>query len=254
MKLIKIYMFKKILPVLVLLASIGQVVAGATIAIGAFTGDSYGGLFTYTQPAPFIFSIWGVIYVLAIVYGVYQVIPKNNNSYLEHNRPYALVAFVGSGVWLYFAGTGDAPKWITVPILIAVAYALYKAVTPKTEEKLGVWESIASHKALFPYAAWTAIAMFVNIHTIVLQYGLISSTTANLALGLVLWVGIICVHSEILKRLGTSIWFGAVGIWALFGIVVANLTDPQGSMIVVVFSSLAFLYFVYLQLKRVHNK
>ena len=243
-------LFKKLLPTLVFLASIGQVVAGATIAIGAFTGDSYSGLFTYTQPAPFIFSIWGLIYVLAIVYGVYQLVPKNNNAYLEHNRIYTLIAFIGSGVWLYFAGTGDALKWMTIPVLVAVAYCLYKAIMVKTDEELGMWQTIASHKALFPYAAWTAIAMFVNIHSIVLQYGWISSVTVNLVLGLILWVGIICVHSEILKRVNYSVWFGAVAIWALFGIVVANLTDQAGSMIVVVFSSLAALYFVYLQIKH----
>ncbi len=243
-------MFKKILPILVLLASVGQVVAGATLAIGAFTGDSYGGLFTYTQPSPFIFSIWGLIYTLAIVYGIYQVVPRNNNTYLEQNRMYALVAFVGSGVWLYFAGTGDELKWVTVPILIIIAAALCKAVMVKHDESLGLWETVASHKALFPYAAWTAIAMFVNIHTIILQYGLITSVTVNLVLGLLLWVGIICVHSEVLKRVGYSIWFGAVAMWALFGIVVANATDSQGSIIVVVFSSVALLYFVYLQLTK----
>jgi len=245
---------KKFLPALVLLASVGQVVAGATIAIGAFTGDSYNGLFTYTQPAPFIFSIWGVIYTLAIIYGVYQVIPKNNNSYLEHNRMYALIAFVGSGVWLCFAGTGDALKWLTVPILIAVAYSLYKAVTVKTDDSVGMWETVSSRKALFPYAAWTAIAMFVNIHTIVLQYGIISSVMINLILGLVLWAGIICVHSEILKRLNYSLWFGAVGIWALFGIVIANLLNQDGSIVVIVFSSIACLYFIYLQIRKTKVK
>ncbi len=247
-------LFNTLLPTLVFLASIGQVVAGATIAIGAFTGDSYNGLFTYTQPAPFIFSIWGVIYTLAIIYGIYQLIPKNNNAYLEHNRIYALVAFVGSGVWLYFAGTGEALKWLTIPILLAVAYCLCKAILVKVDQDVGIWQRIASDKALYPYAAWTAIAMFVNIHTIVLQYGLISSVTVNLIFGLILWIGIICVHSEVLKKVGYSIWFGAVAVWALFGIIIANVTDTQGSIIVAACSGLAGVYFVYLQLKRFKDK
>jgi len=244
-------MFKKILPYLVLLAAIGQVVAAATISIDAFTGDTYNGLLTLIQPAPFVFAIWGVIYLLSFVYAVYQVIPANNNVYLSHNRPYALFGFVMSGVWLYVAGLDATYVWLTVPILISIAYAFFKAVTPTVREPLSKWRMICSHYALFPYAAWAAIAWVVNVHSIVNQYGLVPNKGINLLVGIFL-LGIIAgITLRTLRYVSYSPWYGLVILWASFGIVYANIEQAQGSFLIALF---AVILMVIVEILMVKNR
>lgn len=238
-----------ILPIVVLIASIGQVIAGATISIGAFTGDTYNQLFTLIQPAPYVFSIWGVIYTLAIVYGVYQVIPSNDNEFLRNSRLYALGVFIGSSVWLYVAGSGDATKWLTILILAIVAWMLCKIIFYSPEQKISKKALIFSQKTLFPYAAWTMLATHVNVHSILNQYGLVPGELWNLITGLLLLTSAAIITIWILRRLEGSVWYGLVLVWASVGIIIANYTNiEQGSILVMVGAGLfllASLFYMY---------
>lgn len=227
------YIDTKILSVLVLVAAMFQVIAAGTIAIDAFTGDTYNNLFTLIQPAGYVFSIWGLIYALSLAYAMYQVVPENNNAYLEHTRGYALVAFIGSSLWLYVAGTTLDVRWLTVIVLGVIAFALYKAVTLQEMPKVSKIAKILSFYALFPYAAWTAIAQFVNLHSIINQYRLIEGRDLNLLLGVVLLVGVSWLTLYTLKKVDYSPWYGLVIVWAAIGVVISNYTNSGGEPIII---------------------
>lgn len=244
------YMKTKIISILVLLAAISQVVTAGTISIDAFTGDTYSGLFTLIQPAGYVFSIWGVIYLLSFLYAVYQVIPANDNEYLQHNRPYALSAFIASGVWLFAAGQSLSYVWTTVPILVFMAYVLYQAVVFKPGHESNLQTRFFSHYALFPYAAWTAIAQFVNVHSIVNQYSLIESVTGNLILGVILLVLLAVLVLFTLRRVEYSPWYGLVIVWATVGVVVSNTQNPAGEVTIQLLAGLLGLVSLILVLKH----
>jgi hypothetical protein len=80
------------LKIAVLLASILQVVAASLLSIGTFDTTERT-LETFIQPAGWAFSIWGLIYLFSIVYGVYQVIPQYDNQVLTATRPQRLLGF-----------------------------------------------------------------------------------------------------------------------------------------------------------------
>lgn len=233
-----------ILSILVLLGAFGQIVAAATISIDAFTGDTYNGLLIYTQPASFIFSIWGLIYALCIVFAIYQVVPSKNSEYLSYARPYVFSSFIGTSVWLWFAGQGLGLLWITAPILVGIAYILYKVITFQGGGAQGKnsWERLASTYALYPFAAWTLIASGVNAHSILIQYGVVSNVFFNVFIALALLIAVFVLNVITLRKVNMSPWYGLVFVWATLGIVIANIVNPNGAWLVAVAAGILGLY------------
>jgi len=246
----------RILSILVLLGSFFQVIGAAAISIEAFTGNTYNGLLVFTQPASFIFSIWGLIYALCIVFAIYQVIPSKNSEYLSYVRPYILAAFVGTVAWLWFAGQGLGLVWVTAPILAAIAYVLWKAITCTSGKAQGssMWERLASTYSLYPFAAWTLIATGVNIHSMSLQYGLVGGLFMNVFIALTILIAVFVLTIVTLRSVNFSPWYGLVFVWASFGIVIANITNPEGAWLVAVAAGLLGIYVFGLILSRLTLK
>src|SRR5690606_16448353 len=65
--------------------------------------EMYPSLFT---PSGYAFSIWGIIYISFLVYGVIQLLPSNRNIHLYDRLsvPLILVNFFAS-LWLYLFAT-----------------------------------------------------------------------------------------------------------------------------------------------------
>jgi hypothetical protein len=217
-----------ILKLAVLIAAIAQVAAAVLLNIGAFENTDRA-LQVFIQPAGWAFSIWGLIYTLSIIYGVYQIIPKNDNKILRATRLPALVGFTSSIAWLYFAGQTDWTIWLTIPILFLMAGAFtYVVNTPDSGAKT---QTLLSKKFLLPYAAWTGIASWLNIQALLNDQLVITDETVNLISNGVLFLCIAVFTLYFFKRSGYSAWYGGVMVWAAVGVIAANLDG--GSMIFV---------------------
>lgn len=211
-----------ILKLLVLVASISQVVGAAYLSIGTFE-QSVRVLPVFIQPAGWAFSIWGLIYTLSFVYAVYQIIPAFDNALLRQTRLPALLGFSGSIAWLYFAGMTNWTVWLTIPILFAMALVFVKVVnTQGIDDKR---QTIFSRDILLPYAAWTGIAAWVNVQALLVDQSLVTSSTVNIATNLLLFVGLASFTLFYFKKTGYSAWYGGVMIWAGVAVVTANLAN-----------------------------
>jgi hypothetical protein len=243
---------QKVLAVGVLLAAIWQVYAVGVIAIDAFTENAFFGQLNYIQPVGFIFSIWGLIYALAFAFAIYQLFPQNNSRYLEYARPLVIAAFSLSGFWLFFAAQDLSLRWITVPVLIAIAYALYHVIVfqKTTVQGKTMWERLLSTYALYPYAAWTLIASGVNIHSILIQYGIVSDVFWNVFASVFLLVLVTILSWITLKQVTYSPWYGLVLVWATFGIVWTNIIEPDGALLIAIAAGLVSLWTALLVIKH----
>lgn len=211
-----------------MVAAIAQIAAAAFLNTGAFESTDRA-LHVFIQPAGWAFSIWGLIYTLSIIYGVYQIVPKNENKILRATRLPALVGFVSSIGWLYFAGQTDWTIWLTIPILFAMAGAFtYVVDTPDSGAKT---QTLLSKKFLLPYAAWTGIASWLNIQALLNDQLVVTNETVNYITNGVLFICIAAFTLFYFKRSGYSVWYGGVLVWAGVGVIVANLDG--GSMIFV---------------------
>ncbi len=213
------------MPILTLLAAASQLVGLALFSgVGAFESSVY----TFPiliQPASWAFSIWGFIYLLSFTFAIYQVIPKNDNQLLRTVRIPASIAFIGSTIWLWLANSTGIVLWFTWPVLIAMAASLAFVVT---RQRLSVSKAqYFSQTVLYPYAAWTGIAMWLNLQVLLVQQAIITNASMNTLSNIVLLAGAIAWSWWLFRRTGYSIWYGGVLAWASAGIVVANL---QGTM------------------------
>ena len=219
-----------ILRIFVLVAAILQIPAAGLLSIGAFETAARAWP-VYIQPAGWTFSIWGFIYIASLAFAIYQCIPRNDNQTLRAARLPALIAFVGSTVWLYFAGADDWTVWLTIPILFVMAGALTQVV--QQPPLPAAWPQLFSQSLLLPYAAWTGIAQWLNIHVLLVDQGYVNSGAQNTALS-VLFLTCIGIYALYwLRRSGYSIWYGGVIIWASIGIIAANTSSPEGSVIII---------------------
>jgi hypothetical protein len=204
----------------VLVAAFAQVAAATFLNIGAFENTDRA-LQVFIQPAGWAFSIWGLIYALSIMYGVYQIIPKNDNKILRATRLPALIGFVSSIAWLYFAGMTDWTIWLTIPILFVMAGAFtYVVNTPDSGAKT---QTLLSKKFLLPYAAWTGVASWLNIQALLNDQLVITNEGINLVTNTVLFVCIAAFTLFYFKKSGYSAWYGGVLVWAAVGVIAANL-------------------------------
>lgn len=221
------------LRILVLITAILQIPAAALLSVGTFENVTRP-LPTLIQPAGWAFSIWGLIYLLSLVFAIYQVIPKNDNQTLRAVRIPALIAFAGSTLWLWLAGDSTIVVWGTVPVLFIMAGALsYVVSQPRLPAR---WPQLFSQSTLLPYAAWTGIAQWLNVQALLNDREVITTESINLISNLGFLVCIALFSFYFFYRSGWSVWYGGVIAWASLGIVVANM--PSGSYFVAIFAGL----------------
>jgi hypothetical protein len=211
-----------ILKISILIASILQVFAAGFLNIGSFE-NADAALPVFIQPAGWAFSIWGLIYTLSFVYAVYQLIPKYDNALLTKTRLPALVGFLGSIAWLYFAGMTSGLIWLTIPVLFGMAIALtFVVTTPDTNDAT---QSVLSKKILFPYAAWTGIASWLNIQAVLNDQGVVTSEVINYISNSILFVCIAAFTLYYFRKSGYCPWYGGVMVWASVAVVFVNVTE-----------------------------
>jgi len=199
-----------------------QVVAAAFLNIGTFDTTERT-LTVFIQPAGWAFSIWGLIYVFSLVYAVYQLAPKHESTTLAATRIPALVGFLGSIAWLYFAGSGDWQTWFTAPVLFLMAIAFTYVV--RTPAAADATRAIFAKKLLYPYAAWTGIAAWLNIVVLLTDKGVVTSETTNQVVNALLFGCIAVFTFWQLRRTEYSVFYAGVLVWAGIGIGAANLDD-----------------------------
>lgn len=229
----------KYLSLIVLLAGLSQLVTLYFFSAGSLQGSSPNTLPTFIQPAGWAFSIWGLIYTLSIVYAVYQYIPKNDNQALRANRVPAIIAFIGSSVWLILANQGGWVLWLTIPTLFIMAASLNYVVYQT--DLSSARHQFYSKAILYPYAAWTGIAQWLNVQALLNVQGIITDSVVNVASNIALLCIIAVFSFYFFYKSGWSVWYGGVIAWASMGVVYTNMLE-SGNLLFALLAGALFLF------------
>lgn len=234
-----------ILKISILIVSVLQVVVAAFSDMGTFE-NAKNALPVFIQPAGWAFSIWGVIYTLSFVYAVYQIIPKYDNKLLQKTRLPALIGFLGSIAWLYAASMTNEFVWLSIPILFSMAISFIFVINASdTQDKI---QTLLSKKILYPYAAWTGIASWLNIQALLNDQLVVTNSTMNLITNSVLFVCIAAFTLYFFKKTKYSAWYGGVMVWAGLGLVSANLA--LGNVMFAAFGGVLILVTLVLYIRQ----
>jgi len=181
----------------------------------ASISDSYPTLIT---PAGYVFSIWGVIYALLLVFTVFQALPSNRGKpFLRQVGYFFLLSSLANAVWLFmwhygYIALSVVPMFVLLASLIFIYIRLQigrSAVTMR--EKLGV------HVPFSVYLGWITVASIANVAA-----AAVSLDLDGLGLGEVTWA-VLVIAIALLITLGVivtrrDIAYSLVLVWALVGI------------------------------------
>jgi benzodiazapine receptor len=194
----------------------------------AQVSDSYPNLFT---PPGYVFSIWGVIYALAVVFMLYQARPsERSKAYLTQIGFLYTISAIANVSWLFvFQYSYRVPQLLVVSlvpmaVLLLSLFSMY--------QRLGIGrrevprnEKLAVHLSISVYLGWISLAIIANIASVlnVLFPGIPIDVQA-------LWTVVVLVLAATITVL--MVWargdfaFGLVVIWASVGIALYRVAIP----------------------------
>lgn len=167
------------------------------------------------QPAGYAFSIWGVIYLWLIAGALYGLRRAADHPHWAAMRP-ALAVSLGVGTF-WIAAANASPLLATAMILVMAASAIRAML------RAGSGTAWLLVRPVALYAGWLTAASGVATGVVLGGYGILSAQSAAiLCLGTVLIVAL-AVQA---RRPGEWAYPAAV-IWALIGVIAANVEGPN---------------------------
>ena len=172
------------------------------------------------QPAGYAFAIWGLIYSWLVVSAVFGVWKRRSDTAWDPVRAPLMVSLAVGTPWLAIANASAV--WATITIFIMAAAAIVALIrTPKVD---GWW----LQAPVGIYAGWLTAASFVSLGSTAAGYGIALGSLGWAYLAIILALG---VALAVIARKPTAPEYGITVIWALIGIIVANLSGAVGVMI-----------------------
>ncbi len=166
------------------------------------------------QPAGYAFAIWSVIYLGLVAHAAFGLWKRVEDPAWNAVRPYLIVAVALGTLWLWIAG--QSPVWGTVTIWIMAVganLAFLRADTSVDRWLLSGADCDAGGLA--------SAASAVSSGVVAAGCGCLSDTNAALAMLALVLVLALAVQSQ-KPRMPV---YGLTVVWALVGVVVANLGE-----------------------------
>jgi translocator protein len=184
------------------------------------TAHRYSSLFT---PADYAFSIWGIIYLSFIAYGIYQVMPARSEDPLARNlaKPFAIVNILAS-VWIVVFRM--ELMWLSVGVILTMlAFSIFMLVLSRDavlRDEYSNW--LAVPFSLF--AGWLSVATIANFSTLFVYMGWQGAVTTQVIITILMiliagFIGIyVCARCK-------DFVFPMVIAWACIAIAVSRSND-----------------------------
>ncbi len=201
--------------------------AGSTKLIGstntATISEKYPTLIT---PPGYVFSIWGVIYVLLGLFVVVQALPsEKGKEYQKRIGNLFVLSSIFNILWLLLWQYELLILSVVVMFLLLATLVMthLNLGTGKTQASLR--ERLAIHAPFSVYLGWITIATIANVSVTLVSLnwnglGIAPETWSVLVIGLALTITLLMVG----KR--NDVAYGLVVIWALVGITLKQ-NEPQ---------------------------
>ena len=162
--------------VLALAATIGMIAfnwLAATGRMGGVTPEFISARHpTPLTPAPYVFTIWSLVYVGMIAFSILQVMPTHIVRFRSIRSIYIFSAALNCA-WLYF-WLADQTSLSLVILLALFAALLMLNVGVRTAGTQAEYWLVKGPFGL--YFGWVSVALFLNLAVVLSQYGIAEST------------------------------------------------------------------------------
>ncbi len=182
--------------------------------------DSYPTLFT---PPGYVFSIWGIIYLLSIVFLIYQIRPsQRKNNYLKEIGLSYLVSAIMNISWLFafhYSYGVSSIYFASVLILLLLLLVLIRIYVKLRvgDSRVPFYEKLAVHLPFSVYLSWISLASIAGIAS-ALNILIPNISMTNQAFGTAIMIIVAVILSSLMLFKRRDLAFVLVVIWALVGI------------------------------------
>jgi len=195
--------------------------AGSTTLIGgvntAQISDSNPTLIT---PAGYVFSIWGIIYVLLGVFVIFQALPSQKEK--EYTKKIGWLFVLSSIIniaWLFLWQYEFLSLSVILMFLLLATLILIYLRLGIGKSKVTLREKLAVHVPFSVYLGWITIASIADV-----SVTLVSVNWEGFGIGPEIWASLIIIVALLIGMLVVAtrkdIAYGLVIVWALIGIAV----------------------------------
>jgi benzodiazapine receptor len=213
---------------------------GTTILGGKLTSEISDANPTLITPAGYVFSIWGIIYVLLGIFVVFQVLPSQKTKGYQGRIGWLFVLSCLLNIaWLFlwqfeYLGLSVVLMFLLLATLIAIYLRLNVGKSAVT-----LREKLAVHVPFSVYLGWITIASIANVSVALVSvgwdgFGISQETWAFLIVIIALLITLLVIATR------KDVAYGLVVIWALLGIAVKQsgnqniVTTTEISAVVIV--------------------
>jgi len=224
----------------ILMVLVNGLAGSTTILGGKNTAQISDANQTLITPAGYVFSIWGVIYVLLGIFVVFQALPREKGKDYQNRISWLFVlSSIVNIAWLFL--------WqfeylifsvVLMFVLLASLISIYLRLDVG-KSKVGLREKLAIHIPFSTYLGWITIASIANVSVTLVSvnwdgFGISSETWATLIVIIALLITILVLATR------KDIAYALVIIWAFAGIA-AGQSENQNIVILTQASAIIVL-------------
>ena len=213
----------------VLAAAVVEVVAPVVTINGPGSSPGAGsGPDLLITPVGWAFSIWGVIYTLAIAQAI-GVLVRGAGSTSRRLQVDLVVLYLGGALWIVLAGLDSSLA--TAAALLLMLVAAVDAVTTVSRESIAPrWLRLLTLASVGLYAGWVTAAFFLNVSTALVDSGAVEADQLGWQV-VVLAVAVVTLLGVLVAVRG-NVAYAVAGVWAMVGIAVTGSSDGTTEVLV----------------------
>ncbi len=213
---------------LVLLAAIAMPVVAWLTNTGTFGPDN--GTMSDRYPtllvaAGYAFAIWGLIFLLDLVYAAWQLTgTRKTDDTLARIAPWAAAGFALTTLWMPLFAMSQF--WLCLLVIFGATACLIRCAmilshdhTPQEGQWMWAWLPLSLH------AGWLSLAVFLNTAQVVVAFELLP-TQAMLPWTLVLFALAAALLLTVLIKLRGNPWYALAAVWGLLGVHARQQASP----------------------------
>jgi len=198
-------------------------------AFGPTNGEISNQYPTLLVAAGYAFAIWGLIFLLDVVFGFWQLSAKrHNHGALARIRVPAALGFALTALWMPVFSNGVfwlalLIIWGALACLLTCALILSRDARPEPGQRWLAWLPLSLH------AGWLSLAAFLNTAQVIVAYGWLPSDNM-LAWSLVLFVLAAAMLLALNQGMRGNLPYVAAALWALAAVYVKqSASDLSGA-------------------------
>lgn len=218
---------RQVIVALAILATlVVNTLANALPINGLTTGDVSDRFNVYFVPAGYVFSIWGLIYLGLIAYGIFQAMPsQRDNPHLRSTGWWIVLGCVANSAWIFLW------HYEQFPLTLIAMFTLLASLL-MTYLRLGIGRSQVSKAETWAvrvpfsiYLGWITVATVANVTSVLDfvkwdRFGLSEETWMVIMLIVVLAISAAMLFTR------RDAAYTAVILWALAGIAIKFAAVP----------------------------